>query len=403
MSASRGRTVILVENLSVPFDRRVWQESQSLRDAGFDVSVICPQGREQDTEARIVVDDVEIHRYPLQTAGGGALSYAREYGSALFRTAALLRRLNGRRTFDIVHACNPPDPLVLTALPLRRKGAAVVFDHHDLVPELYVSRFGGQGPLQRATLVAERMAFRVADVVLSTNESYRRVAVGRGRMSPENVFVVRSAPDTGRFQPVAPESSLKRSKQFLVAYLGVMGPQDGVDHALLALASLRNTRDDWHAIFVGAGDVFQEMKKLAKALGLDGAVEFTGRIPDSDVVRILSTADVCLAPDPKNPLNDVSTMNKIVEYMALSRPIVSYDLREARISAAEAAVYAFPNDVEDFARCIAELLDSPERRANMGRMGRRRVEEEISWAHSQEQLLAGYERALELGSRRANS
>jgi len=400
MSASPGRGLILVENLSVPFDRRVWQEARSLVAAGWEVSVICPRGRRQDTEPYALVDGVEIHRYALEAAGGGAPTYAREYASALFQTARLVRRLTRGRGFDVVHACNPPDALILTSLAARREGAGIIFDHHDLVPELYVSRFGRKGLLHRATLVAERLAFRVADVVVSTNESYRRVAIGRGRKRPEDVFVVRSAPDLTRFRPLPPDPSLRRSREHLLAYLGVMGPQDGVDHALRALAILKETRTDWHATFIGAGDVFEEMVSLAAELGLGEDVDFTGRIPDEDVIRILCTADVCLSPDPRNPLNDVSTMNKIVEYMALGRPIVSYDLTEARVSAAEAALYAAPDDTRDFARCISVLLDSPAEREAMGEVGRRRVADEISWSHSEAHLLAAYERAVELGARR---
>ena len=394
--ASLGNTAILVENLSVPFDRRVWQEAQALHEAGYSVTVICPQGRSRDREAYELVDGVAIHRYPLTGADGGPLSYAREYGPALARTALLLRRLHRRTPFDVVHACNPPDALILTALTLRFRGAALVYDQHDLVPELYRSRFGDDKLLYRATLAAERAAFLAADVVLSTNESYRRVALERGRKRPEDVFVVRSAPAADRFRAVAPDASLRRGKRYVLAYLGVMGPQDGVDHALRALRSLRQTRDDWRAIFVGDGDVFEAMRTLAAELELDDVVEFTGRIPDADVIRILSTADVCLSPDPKNPLNDVSTMNKVVEYMSLARPIVSYDLRETRVSAGAAALYARPNDVEDFARCIASLLDSPELRARMGEVGRRRVETDISWERSRERLLAAYARAREV-------
>jgi glycosyltransferase involved in cell wall biosynthesis len=401
MSASRGETLILVENLSVPFDRRVWQEACSLRRAGYRVSVICPQGSRHDTASHEVLEGVDIHRYPLRPASAGAVGYAREYGSALSRTWSLIRRLSRTRRFDVVHACNPPDVLILTAVGLRRRGAATIFDHHDLVPELFVSRFGGdRGLLYRSTFVSERLAFASADVVLSTNESYRRVALGRGRKRPDDVFVVRSAPDLERFCPVPEDPSLRRSKRHLIAYLGVMGPQDGVDHALRALAKLRGRRDDWHAVFIGGGDVLEEMKVLAATLGLSGSVEFTGRIPDEDVIVRLSSADVCLAPDPKNPLNDVSTMNKIVEYMALARPVVSYDLKEARVSAGDASLYAAANDVGAFAACIEQLLDSPTRRAEMGRLGRRRVEDELSWNRSEEQLLAAYERALELGSAR---
>lgn len=400
MSVSPGNALILVENLSVPFDRRVWQEALSLTGCGYRVTVICPRGKGPEAAEHAVVEGVEIYRYPLQTANGSTLSYAREYASALTRTAALIRRLGRTTSFDVVHACNPPDVLILTGWGLRRRGAAVVFDQHDLVPELFVSRFGGRGLLHRGTLVTERLAFSMADVVLSTNESYRRVALSRGNKRPEDVFVVRSAPDVEKFRAVPRDDSLRRGKPHLLAYLGVMGPQDGVDHALEALAALGRARTDWHAVFVGAGDVFQRMQALATELGLAASVEFTGRIPDEDVVRILSSADVCLAPDPKNPLNDVSTMNKIVEYMALSRPIVSYDLVEARVSAADAACYATPNDVNDFARCIGELLDSPARRDEMGRIGRRRVEADLSWSRSEEQLLAAYARASEIAASR---
>jgi glycosyltransferase involved in cell wall biosynthesis len=398
---SLGRAAILVENLSVPFDRRVWQEATSLHRAGYEVCVICPQGDEADTESHAVIDGISIHRYPLRAASGGPLTYAGEYATALRSTISILRRLQKQAPFDVVHACNPPDPLICTAIPARRKRAALVFDHHDLVPELFLSRFGRSGLLHRATLVAERLAFRLADVVLSTNDSYREIAITRGRKSPEDVFVVRSAPDAERFRRVPPDPALRGSKAHLLAYLGVMGPQDGVDQALRALAVLRLQRDDWRAIFIGGGDVLEEMRRLSAALNLSDVVTFTGRIADADVIRILSSADVCLAPDPKNPLNDLSTMNKIVEYMSLSRPIVSYDLREARVSAGDAALYARADDVDDFARCVAALLDSPELRGRMGASGRHRVESEISWSRSEDALLAAYERALEVARARA--
>jgi glycosyltransferase involved in cell wall biosynthesis len=395
-----GRTLILVENLSVPFDRRVWQEAQSLRDSGYFVTIVCPQGEARDTESHVVLDGVEIFRYPLVAARGGAVAYAREYGTALLRTRALVRRLDRQKRFDVVHACNPPDVLLATALPLRRRGTAFVFDHHDLVPELFRSRFGRGGVIYHGTIAAERLAFRLADVVLSTNESYRRIALGRGGKQAGDVFVVRSAPRVDVFRPVAPDSTLRKGKSHLLAYLGVMGPQDGVDHAIRALARLRESREDWHAIFIGSGDVLEAMKEMAAELGVGDVVEFTGRVPDDLVVRILSSADVCLAPDPLNPLNNVSTMNKILEYMAIGRPIVSYDLVEARVSAADSAVYAAPNDVGDFARCIDSLLDQPNARRRMGIAGRRRVESDISWSASEVQLLAAYDRALELGRRR---
>jgi len=378
----------------VPFDRRVWQECTTLRDAGWQVHVICPKGEKQDTEAEVVLDGVSIHRYPLRPATGGPQGYAREYGLALAHTLWRALRL-GR--FDIVHACNPPDLLFLVGAVLKLRGARFVFDQHDLVPELYLSRFDrGEDALYRAVWLLERLTYRTADVVIATNESYRRTAIERGGKAPEDVVVVRSAPAVERFRRLPPEPALKRGAPHLLCYLGVMGPQDGVDYALRALAKLRDDcgRTDWHAVFVGAGDTFDAMVRLAGELGLAERVEFTGRIPDADLLRYLSTADVCLAPDPRNPLNDVSTMNKIMEYMAMARPIVSFDLTEARVSAGEAAVYAAPNDELDFAKQIAGLLDDPEARRRLGEVGVARVSGPLSWRESATALLSAYDRAM---------
>ncbi|MBN6040474.1 glycosyltransferase family 4 protein [Amycolatopsis sp. 195334CR] len=394
MSALPGEALILVENLSVPFDRRVWQECTTLRDAGWGVHVICPQGTKRDTEAEVTVDGVHILRYPLRAATGGPAGYLQEYGAALWHTFRLARKL-GR--IDVVHACNPPDLLFLVALPLKLRGAKFVFDQHDLCPELYLSRFDrGQDLLYRAVRALERWTYRTADVVIATNESYKEVAVTRGGKSPDEVFVVRSAPVVERFRQVPVEPGLKNGKPHLLAYLGVMGPQDGVDYALRALARLRDElgRTDWHAVFIGSGDAFDDMVALSGRLGLGGQVEFTGRIPDEDLLRYLSAADVCLSPDPLNPLNDVSTMNKIMEYMAMSRPIVSFELREARVSAGEAALYAKANDEAEFAKLIAHLLDSPEEREKMGELGRARVAGALSWENSQKALLAAYTAAV---------
>ncbi len=372
----------------------MWQESTTLRDAGWEVHVICPQGTKRDTEPYVELDGVRIHRYPLSAATGGPAGYAKEYGSALWHTFRLARRIG---PVDVVHACNPPDLLYLVARMLKRRGARFVFDQHDLVPELYLSRFDrGEDFLYRAVCRLEKATYRAADVVIATNESYRQVALTRGGMAPEKVFVVRSAPAVERFRQVPEEPELRKGKQHLLCYLGVMGPQDGVDYALRSLAALRDEqgRTDWHAVFVGAGDTFDDMVKLADALGLSEQVEFTGRIPDEDLVRYLSTADVCLSPDPKNPLNDVSTMNKVMEYMAMGKPIVSFELREARVSAGDAAVYAQANDVSEFAKLTAQLLDDPAGRARMGELGRTRVAGELSWARSTKSLLAAYESAV---------
>lgn len=393
----RRHILILVENLPVPFDRRVWQESRALVDAGFDVTVICPTGADRDRERESVIEGVRILRYPLRAASGGALGYLREYTLALWRTLRLAIRVRRQRPVDVVHACNPPDLLFLVALVLRAGGSRFVFDHHDLVPELFLSRFAGrETTLYRLTKFVERLTFAVADAVISTNESYRQVAIERGGMDPDKVTVVRSAPDLTRFLLRPPDESLRRGKRYLLAYLGVMGPQDGVDYALRALHVLRYQmrRDDFHCVFMGAGDAFDDMVKLSAELGLTDVVEFPGRVSDEFVQRCLSTADVCLSPDPLNPLNDLSTMNKVVEYMAMGRPIVSFNLHEACVSAGEAAMYVPANDEPAFANAIDMLLDDPERRRRMGESGRRRVEQELSWDVSRRNLIGFYERLL---------
>jgi glycosyltransferase involved in cell wall biosynthesis len=392
---TRPAVLILNENESVPHDRRVWQEALSLVRAGYHVTVVCPRGEGSERQAFELKEDVEIHRFRPLAASGGAAGYALEYAWALVQITRQVWRLSRRRRVAVVHACNPPDVLLLAGLLPKLRGAALIFDHHDLVPELYLSRFGrGRDLLYRATLLLERMSFALADVVISTNESYRRVAIARGGKHSDDVFVVRNDPDLSRFRRGPPDARLRRGKAHLLAYAGVMGPQDGVDHALRALAVLRERRDDWHAIFAGDGDCFDQMQDLARELGLSSFVEFAGWLQDDELVTLLSTADVCIGPDPKSPLNDVSTMVKILEYMAVGRPIVSYDLEESRRSAAGSALYAPADDVEALAELIVQLLDDPELRARLGSTGRARTESRFSWERSEQALLAAYERAL---------
>jgi glycosyltransferase involved in cell wall biosynthesis len=395
--ASPGRVLHLSENLTLPFDRRVWMELNALAGAGWQVSAICPMG-DGGTAPFEAINGIEIWRYPPPPAAAGLASYIWEFLYCWLQTAWLTLRVSVRRGFDVIHTANPPDTFWAIALPFKLTGVKFVFDHHDLCPELYLSRFGAgrAGSLPHRLLGwLERMQFRTADLVISTNESYRQVAIARGGMAPDRVVVVRSGPSRQRFGVVRqPEPGLRRGKRFLVAYLGVMAPQDGVDHLVRAARVMvrDHGRDDVAFTFIGAGDSFDELRALTRELGLEGCCEFTGRVPDEEVERILSTADVCVSPDPKNPLNDVSTMNKVLEYMACARPIVCYDLREHRFSAGEGALYAQADVVEDLAAKIEQLLADEPLRVRMGTYNRERFLSQMAWEHNAGNLLRAYER-----------
>jgi glycosyltransferase involved in cell wall biosynthesis len=386
------RVLILVENLPSPFDRRVWQEATTLRDAGYAVSIICPTGRGCERTFE-VIDGIHIWRYRLPTEGAGAIGYAIEYFCALFKTFYLSGKVFAARGFDAIHACNPPDLFFLIGAFYKLFGRKFVFDHHDANPELYEAKFGRRGLLWKLMLWLEKLTFRTADVSIATNESYRRIAVGRGGMPPERVFVVRSGPSLERMKIVRPDEKLKAGKKYLVGYVGVMGRQEGIDLLLQAIKHLTGElkRKDVHFGLVGGGTSLEEMRELARKLGVADHVTFTGRVSDAEMLAMLSTAEVCVNPDRANEMNDISTMNKVMEYMALGKPIVQFDLAEGRFSAQEAALYARRNDPRDFAEKLVELLDDPEKRKAMGAFGRRRVREALEWHYEAPKLLAAYE------------
>ncbi len=390
---ARPRVLIIVQNLPVPFDRRVWLECQSLVEAGYDVSVVCPRGK--DSLPFQVIDDVAIYTYPPYAPGGSKMGFVAEYAYSFLATAREASRARRRGRFDVVQACNPPDVFWPLARWYRaRDGSRFLFDHHDLCPELYESRFpdGARLPL-KGLLFLERATFRTADRVTSTNASYAHIAVERGRKRPEHVTVVRTGPDPDKLRPAEPFPPGRRGRKHLVAYLGVMGPQDGVDIALAAADVIVHEmgRTDIAFTLMGGGDCHADLVATRDELGLQDYVDLPGRVPDETVTQVLSTADVGLCPDPKNPLNDVSTMNKTMEYMAFRLPVVAFDLRETRVSAGEAAAYVEPNRVDAFAKAVVELVDDPERRAEMGRVGRARVEEELAWAHQKGAYVAVYD------------
>ena len=386
------RVLILVENLPSPFDRRVWQEACTLSGAGYQVSIICPTG--PGCERRFeIISGVYIYRYRLPLEAAGGAGYLIEYPWALLRTFMLSLRVLLTRGFDVVQACNPPDLLFLIGAFYKLLGKKFLFDHHDLCPELYQAKFGRRDLLYRLLLRLERATFRTADVSIATNDSYREIALTRGGMRPERVFVVRSGPSLARMKRLPPDERLKHGRRHLVGYVGVIGQQEGID---LLLRSVRHLvyelgRQDIHFGVVGGGPLLEDMKALASELGVAEYVTFTGRVPDFDLLTMLSTAAVCVNPDAANDMNDKSTMNKVLEYMALGKPIVQFDLTEGRWAAQDAALYARRHDTADFAAKIAELVDDPERCAAMGARGRRRVETKLEWSHQAPRLLAAYD------------
>lgn len=391
-AALAGRKVlIVVENLPVPFDRRVWQEALTLKAAGATVSVICPTGK--GAEARHeVIEGVNVYRHPLPEADN-ALGYMKEYATALYWETRLAWTVLRRHGFDVIHGCNPPDLIFLVGWLFRPFGKRFLFDHHDINPELWEAKYGKRGFFWRLLVWAERLTFQSADVVISTNESYRRIAIERGGKRPEDVFVVRSGPNISRVRAREPNPAHRNGRRHLVGYVGVMGEQEGIDLLLEAVRHMVYDlgRMDVQFAIVGGGPALESLKRMAVDLGVDDYVTFTGRAPDDLLFEVLSTSDVCVNPDRVNPMNDKSTMNKILEYMALAKPVVQFDVTEGRVSALDASLYAAPNDPKDMAAKILELLADEPRRKGMGEFGRRRVLDHLSWDHEAPKLIAAYQ------------
>jgi glycosyltransferase involved in cell wall biosynthesis len=401
-----GRKVlIIVQNLPVPFDRRVWQEANELAANGYSVAVICPVGRGHAARYECI-NGVHIYRHPLPLEAHGPWGYMIEYAASLVWEFVLACRVLHRHGFDIIHACNPPDNIFLIGGFFKLFGRKrFLFDHHDINPELYEAKFGRRDFLYGIVVLWERLTFMLADVSIATNESYRRIAIQRGGMAPEKVFVVRSGPSLERLKFLDPVPRLKRGRRYLVGYVGVMGQQEGIQHLIAAAAHIVHgmKRDDVQFVLVGGGPALEDMKRLAAAKGLACHMDFTGRVPDRTLLEVLNTAEVCVNPDEVNPMNDKSTMNKVMEYMALGKPVVQFDLTEGRFSARGASLYARPNDPVDMARKITALLDDPAKRAAMGRLGRRRVENELAWPYEAPKLLAAYDAAFRVQTEMAGS
>jgi glycosyltransferase involved in cell wall biosynthesis len=390
--------LLIVENHPVPSDRRVWAEAQTLYEAGYRVSVICPRGRKMDRDAYECKDGVHIYRFAMPFDGPQRWNFFLEYTWAFLVCFGLSLRVWMERGFDVVHVGNPPDIFFPLAWFYRLFGKKFIFDQHDLSPETYLSKFesGGKGLLYKLLLRSESLSYRASDVVIATNESYRDVMLARGRLPEERIFIVRNGPSPRIFQPREPKLELKDGYRYLVSFVGIMGNQDGVDYLLRAAHHIIHDlwREDILFVIIGTGDAWDDLQALHAELQLGAHVRFTGRIPDDPMLDYLSTSDVCASPDPFNPLNDISTMNKMMEFMAMGKPVVSFELKEARYSAQDAAVYIGNNDWCAFGQAIVDLLADPARRHQMGQAGRRRIRDVLSWEVSSRHLLSAYRKVL---------
>jgi len=383
--------LIIVENLPVPFDRRVWQEATTLTENGAKVSIICPQTKDYPKKFE-VINDINIYRHPLNAEGTGAWGYLREYSTALFWQSVLALKIYRKNKFQIIHGCNPPDLIYLVALPFKLFGVKYVFDHHDINPELYEAKFNKRGAFYRMMLLFERRTYSHAEFSIVTNESYKEIAITRGKMDPDNVAIVRSGPKLDRLRITEGNAVYKKGRKFLIGYLGVIGDQEGIDLLLDAFKIVLAKRQDVQLAIVGGGSSVNALKKLSMDMGIGEYVDFYGRVNDDLMVDILNTADICVNPDKPSAMNNLSTMNKIMEYMALKKPIVQFDLKEGRYSAQRASLYAV--NVEDFAEKLDMLLNDGAVRKEMGEFGYNRVVNDLSWDHESKKLVDFYSKVV---------
>ena len=391
----KRKILIIVENMPVPLDFRVWKEARSLRDAGYEVITLGPKagGYRKTYE---FLDGIHIYRHPTAKEGNSPLGYVWEYAVALFWEFVFSWWIYLQRGFHVIQGCNPPDDIFLVALPFKLFGVKYMFDHHDVNPELYFSKYERKDFFYKVQLLLEKGTFRCSDVVMSTNNSYREIAMTRGGIQEDSVFVVRNGVDPKKFRAVPPNPAVKQGKRYLVGYVGNMSEQEGLDILIDVAIRLKSLgRRDIHFTCVGGGPGLTGLRKLTAEKQVEDMVTFTGRIPEADLLEILSTADVCVNPDKPCPMNSLSTMIKIMEYMALGKPIVQFEGTEGRFSAQESSLYSSGTDhVADFADKIVWLLDHPEERERMGQFGLRRIEKELAWEYSVEKLLAAYEKAF---------
>lgn len=385
--------LIIIENLPAPFDRRVWQEANTLKAKGADISIICPKMKGYNEKFECI-NGIDIYRHPLPAEGSGPLGYLMEYSSAIFWEFFYTTKIYFKKRFHVIHGCNPPDLIFLTALPFKLLNVKYVFDHHDVNPELYLAKFGKKNFFYKLMIVFEKITFKVADYCIATNESYKQIGVERGGKDANKITVVRSGPKLEKMKVQAPIPEYKKGKRYLIGYLGVIGPQEGLDLLMEIAKKIKDVRSDVQFAIVGGGTHLAEVQKLAIKLGVDDMVDFYGRVSDELMLDVLNTADVCVNPDTPNAMNDISTMNKIMEYMALKKAIVQFDLKEGRVSAQNASLYAKNHDTDDFALKIMQLLNYEEERKKMGEYGYQRVLKELSWEIEEKKLVGFYKKVF---------
>jgi len=383
--------LIIVENSPVPFDRRVWLEAKALFDNNYDVSVVCPKGI-NNNDSYEYKEGIHIYRHPVPKEKEKITSYLGEYLVALFWEFFLSFKLFIRKRFDVIHACNPPDNIFLVALFYKIFGVKFIFDHHDLSPEQYIAKFGKKDFFYMALKIFEKMTFKLADVSIATNNSYKEIAVQRGGMNPEKVFIVRNGPELDKLKKMPAKKSLKHGKRYLIGYVGTMGKQEGLNYLIKVIKFIvrEKGRKDIHFTCVGGGPALNYLKLLSKNMNLTDYVNFTGRIPDEELFEILNASDVCVNPDIPNDFNNKSTMIKIMEYMALKKPIVQFDLKEGKLSAGKASLYAKKNNIRDFGEKILILVENKDLRKKMGEIGYKRVQYKLDWKYSTPNLLKVY-------------
>jgi glycosyltransferase involved in cell wall biosynthesis len=380
--------LIIVENLPLPFDRRVWQEANALKNEGAEVSIICPQMKGY-TQSYECLNGIHIYRHPLPVEASGAIGYLIEYSIALFWEFVLAWKIYFKKRFHIIQGCNPPDLIFIPALIFRMLGVKYIFDHHDINPEFYIAKYDKKGFFYKVLLIFEKLTYKAASFSIATNESYKKIAIARGKMPEDRIAVVRSGPELSRFKLTKGNLKYKHGRTFMVGYLGVIGNQEGLDLLLESVKYIVERRDDVQFGIVGGGTELENMKALSKKMGIDGYVDFYGRVDDEILLDVLNTADICVNPDKPAEMTNLSTMNKVLEYMALKKPIVQYDLKEGRFSAKEASLYA-EYDTKDFAEKIIWLLDHPEERMKMAEFGYNRIKNELSWDYEGPKLISFY-------------